>query len=130
MLSSVIGPTGLTALGTSYRLLRFFRSLLFLTPTDMFTFPGLGSTLPHSTALHLLISRCPEVVASPADSLGWSMARYTTWLEDHPQEKDRLLMMQGALEAYVRSARERQDKSFVPQYPVMIDILQRGLASC
>ena len=127
---SSLGPTGLIALGSSYRLLRAFRSLLFLTPADMATFPGLGSTLPHSTALHLLISRCPEVVASPADSLGWSMARYTTWLEDHPQEKDRLLMMQGALEAYVRSARERQDKSFVPQYPVMMDILQRGLACC
>ena len=127
---SSLGPTGLIALGSSYRLLRAFRSLLFLSPSDMATFPGLGSTLSHSTALHLLISRCPEVVASPADSLGWSLARYTTWLEDHRQEKERLLMVQGALEAYVKSARERQDKSFVPQYPVMIDILQRGLASC
>ena len=127
---SSLGPTGLIALGSSYRLLRAFRSLLFLTPADMASFPGLGSTLPHSTALHLLISRCPEVVASPADSLGWSLARYTTWLEDHSQEKERLLMVQGALEAYVKSARERQDKSFVPQYPVMIDILQRGLSSC
>ena len=127
---SSLGPTGLIALGSSYRLLRAFRSLLFLTPADMASFSGLGSVLPHSTALHLLISRCPEVVASPAESLGWSLARYTTWLEEHSQEKERLLMVQGALEAYVRSARERQDKSFVPQYPVMIDILQRGLSSC
>ena len=57
VLSSVIGPTGLTALGTRYRLLlQAFRSLLFLTPTDMSTFPGLGSTVPYST--QLLISRC------------------------------------------------------------------------
>ena len=36
---------------------RAFRALLFLTPEDVATFPGLGSTLPYSTALHLLISR-------------------------------------------------------------------------
>ena len=38
-------------------LCRAFRALLFLTPEDVATFPGLGSTLPYSTALHLLISR-------------------------------------------------------------------------
>ena len=54
---SSLGPTGLTALGGSYRLLRAFRALLFLTPQDVASFPGLGPTLPHSTALHLLISR-------------------------------------------------------------------------
>ena len=124
---SAIGPTGLTALGASYRLLRAFRALLFLTPADMATFPGLGSTVPHSTCLHLLISRCPSVLASPAASLGWSLARYTAWLEDHEDERERLLLVQGALEAYVAAARARQDKSFVPQYPVLLDILQKGL---
>ena len=126
---SAVGPTGLTALGTSYRLLRAFRSLLFLTPGDMATFPGLGSTVPYSTALQLLISRCPDVLPSPAASLGWSMARYTTWLEEHPGERERLLLIQGTLEAYVAAARTRQDKSFIPQYPVLIDILQKGLAN-
>merc|ERR1719268_645882 len=42
---SSLGPTGLTALGGSYRLLRAFRALLFLTPEDVVSFPGLGSTL-------------------------------------------------------------------------------------
>ena len=126
---SAIGPTGLTALGASYRLLRAFRSLLFLSPEDMASYPGLGGTVPHSTALQLLISRCPAVLASPSVSLGWSLSRYTGWLENHPQERDRLMLMKGALEAYVASARARQDKSFVPQYPVLIDILERGLAA-
>ena len=125
---SAIGPTGLTALGTSYRLLRAFRALLFLTPEDMATFPGLGSTVPHSTCLHLLFSRCPAVLPSPAASLGWSLARYTAWLEDHEDERERLLLVQGAIEAYVAAARARQDKSFVPQYPVLVDVLQRGLS--
>jgi len=126
---SAIGPTGLTALGGSYRLLRAFRSLLFLTPSDMASFSGLGTTVSYSTALHLLISRCPTVLPSPAASLGWSLARYTNWLEDHQGERERLLLVQGALEAYVAAARARQDKSFVAQYPVLIDVLQRGLSA-
>jgi len=124
---SAIGPTGLTALGGSYRLLRAFRSLLFLTPADMASFPGLGTTVPYSVALHLLISRCPAVLPSPAASLGWSLARYTNWLEDHQGERERLLLVQGAVEAYVAAARARQDKSFVPQYPILIEVLERGL---
>jgi len=126
---SAVGPTGLTALGNSYRLLRAFRALLFLTPTDMATFPGLGSTVPHSIAMQLLISRCPDVLPSPAASLGWSLARYTNWLEDHQEERERLLLIQGTLEAYVASARARQDKSYIPQYPVLLEILQTGLSS-
>ena len=126
---SAIGPTGLTALGASYRLLRAFRALLFLTPEDMATFPGLGTTVPYSTCLHLMFSRCPAVLPSPAASLGWSLARYTAWLEDHEDERERLVLVQGAIEAYVAAARARQDKSFVPQYPVLIDVLQRGLST-
>jgi hypothetical protein len=126
---SAIGPTGLTALGGSYRLLRAFRSLLFLTPSDMASFPGLGSTVPYSVALHLLICRCPDILPSPAASLGWSLARYTTWLEEHQGERERLLLVQGAVEAYVAAARARQDKSYVPQYPVLLEVLQAGLAA-
>ena len=137
-LSSILGPsgvetggnaTGLTALST-YQLLRTFRSLLFLSPEDMASCPGLGRTVPYSTALHLLISRCPPaLLASPAASLGWSTARYTSWLEDHTGERERLQLLQGALEAYVAAARARQDKTFIPQYPVLLDLLQRGLTA-
>lgn len=124
---SSLGPTGLTALGGSYRLLRAFRALLFLTPEDVVSYPGLGSTLPHSIALHLIISRCPSVMPSPYASLDWSLSRYSAWLEDHPGERERLLLIQGTLEAYVAAARARQDKTFVPQYPVLIGMLQSGL---
>ena len=50
-------------------------------------------------------------------------------MEDHQGERERLLLVQGAVEAYVAAARARQDKSFVPQYPVLIEVLQRGLAA-
>ena len=86
----------------------------------MASFPGPGSTVSYSIALHLLISRCPDILPSPAASLGWSLARYTNWLEDHQRERERLLLGQGVVEAYVAAARARQDKSFVP--------LERGSA--
>jgi len=125
---SALGPTGLTALGGSYRLLRAFRAILFLPPEDVAAFPGLGTTLPHSTALHLLISRCPAALPSPHTSLSWSLARYSAWLEDHRGERERLQLIQGALEAYVAAARQRQDKTFVAEYPVLCRILQEGVA--
>jgi hypothetical protein len=90
-------------------------------------FSGLGATLPYSTALHLLISRCPAALPSPHASLGWSLARYSAWLEDHTEERQRLLLIQGALEAYVAAARARQDKAFVAEYPALRDLLAAGL---
>lgn len=72
-----------------------------------------------------LVLPLPAVLPSPAASLGWSLTRYTAWLGTQ-DERERLLLIQGAIEARA-AARARQDKSFVPQYPVLIDVLQRGL---
>lgn len=124
---SSIGPTGLIALGQGYRLLRAFRALLFLSPHDVAVYPGLGSSLPYSTALHLVMSRCPPSLPSPHSSLGWSLARYSAWLEDHRGERERLLLVQGALEAYVAAAKARQDKAFVTEYPLLMEMLAAGL---
>ena len=57
--SALLGPTGLTALGDSYRLLRAFRALLFLTPADMAAYPG----TQHSplTPLEVLMFVCRHV---------------------------------------------------------------------
>ena len=35
--------------------------------------------------------------------------------------------MQGSLEAYVAAARNRNDKNYITQYPILLDILQKGL---
>jgi len=126
---TAVGPTGLTALGPAYRLLRALRSLLFLTPVDMSNYQGLGTVVPYSVVLHLLFSRSPSALASPHATVGWGVARYSQWLEDHEMEKDRLQLIQGSLEAYVAGARSRQDKAYVPQYPVLLDVLQRGLVA-
>lgn len=126
---TAVGPTGLTALGPAYRLLRALRSLLFLTPVDMSNYQGLGTVVPYSVVLHLMFSRSPSALASPHATVGWGVARYSQWLEDHEMEKERLQLIQGSLEAYVAGARARQDKAYVPQYPILLDVLQRGIAA-
>jgi len=123
---SSAGPTGLNAIGPAYQLLRAFRALLFLNAEDLQSYEGIGAVVEHSVVLHLLISRCPDLMPSPQSTLGWGLARYTRWLQKH-NEREKLLLIQGSLEAYVAAARNRNDKSYIPQYPVLLKILQSGL---
>ena len=50
----------------------------------------------------------------------------TTWLDEHPDEKDRLQLIQGALESYVASTRARNEKSYAFPYNIMLNILQNA----
>jgi len=124
---SSAGPTGLNAIGPSYQLLRAFRALLFLKPEDIVDYSGLGCVVPYSTCLHLIISRCPPVMPSPQSTLGWGIARYARWLQKH-DEREKLLLIQGSLEAYVAKARNRNDKNYISLYPVLVKVLQSGLS--
>merc|ERR1712029_1256853 len=78
-----------------------------------------------STALHFMFGKAPPELKSPHDSAGWSISRYTQWLEDHPHESDRLQLIRGALESYVARTRIQKEKSYVEESPVMLKILQR-----
>ena len=78
------------------KVLRSFRSLLFLRAEDVPASPLLSSgALPYSTALHFLFSKAPAELKSPHDSAGWSRSRYSAWLEEHLAEADRLQLIQG-----------------------------------
>lgn len=57
------------------------------------------------------------------------MVRYSKWLDEHSSEKDRLAVIQGALESYVQSVKQRQGKEFAQEYAVMVQLLQKALAS-
>ena len=57
------------------------------------------------------------------------MVRYSKWLDDHTSEKERLSVIQGALDSYVQSVKKRQGKEFAPVYSVMIQLLQKALAT-
>ncbi|KAM8978315.1 conserved oligomeric Golgi complex subunit 5 isoform 2-T2 [Sarcophilus harrisii] len=116
-------------LGKSYRLLRSFRPLLFQTSEHVANSPALGDIIPFSIIIHFLFTRAPSELKSPFQRAEWSHARYSQWLDDHPSEKDRLLLIRGALEAYVQSVKSREGKEFAPVYPIMVQLLQKAMSS-
>lgn len=126
-LEPLVGKLDSDIIGGSYSRLRAFRSLLFLCPEDVPTSPLLGRALPYSTALHFLFAKAPAELKSPHDSAGWSLSRYSAWLEDHPTERERLQLMQGTLESYVAATRARKEKAYAQPYPIMLKLLEDGL---
>ncbi|ESO82323.1 hypothetical protein LOTGIDRAFT_198052 [Lottia gigantea] len=116
-------------MGKTYKLLRAFRPLLFQTTEHLIKSPAIGEIIPYSAVLHYLFARAPVELKSPHQASDWSISRYSQWLESHPLESDRLQFIKGALEAYVKNVRQRQGKEYADVYPIMIDLLQRGLQS-
>ncbi|XP_006257873.1 conserved oligomeric Golgi complex subunit 5 isoform X2 [Alligator mississippiensis] len=116
-------------LGKSYRLLRSFRPLLFQTSEHIASSPAVGDIIPFNLILQFLFTRAPPELKSPFQRAEWSVARYSQWLDDHPSEKDRLVLIRGALEAYVQSVRTREGKEFAPVYPIMVQLLQKAMST-
>uniref|UniRef100_A0A8C3TE95 Conserved oligomeric Golgi complex subunit 5 n=1 Tax=Chelydra serpentina TaxID=8475 RepID=A0A8C3TE95_CHESE len=116
-------------LGKSYRLLRSFRPLLFQTSEHIANSPAVGDIIPFSIILQFLFTRSPPELKSPFQRAEWSIARYSQWLDDHPSEKDRLVLIRGALEAYVQSVRTREGKEFAPVYPIMVQLLKKAMST-
>ena len=77
-----------------------------------------------SIVLHVLFSRAPPEIKAPHESAGWSISRYSAWLEDHKNESDRLQLIQGALESYVAATKAKKEKSFAFPYNLMLNVLQ------
>uniref|UniRef100_A0A2K6BM53 Conserved oligomeric Golgi complex subunit 5 n=1 Tax=Macaca nemestrina TaxID=9545 RepID=A0A2K6BM53_MACNE len=115
-------------LGKSYRMLRSFRPLLFQASEHVANSPALGDVIPFSIIIQFLFTRAPAELKSPFQRAEWSHARFSQWLDDHPSEKDRLLLIRGALEAYVQSVRSREGKEFAPVYPIMVQLLQKAMS--
>ncbi len=80
--------------------------------------------------------------------MNWSISRYIQWLDEHPNMNDRLTLIKyvqfffdiyfflnlfcdfrGTLETYVQTVRNRQQKEFAPIYIIILNILEKGLAS-
>ncbi|KAL5014542.1 hypothetical protein ScPMuIL_008812 [Solemya velum] len=114
-------------LGKAYRMLRSFRPLLFQTSEHISESPSLGEIIPYSIVLQFLFSRAPPELKSPHQVTDWSVSRYSQWLDDHTSEKERLTLIKGSLEGYVQQVKSRQGREFAPIYPIMLQLLQRGL---
>jgi len=103
------------------------RPLLFQSNDAIAHSPAVGEIIPHSLILHFLFSRAPLELKSPHQAVNWSLSRYSHWLDEHDNEKDRLIFIKGGLESYVQSVKANSIKEFAPVYPIMIDLLQKGL---
>ncbi|CAF0744104.1 unnamed protein product, partial [Brachionus calyciflorus] len=132
----------LTDLGLSYKLLKAFRHLLELKSPyeahnetsniadENYYSDVLAESLPYHILLHYLFSYAPDDFKSPHQSLGdWTIAKYSEWLDKHPNEKERLLVIKTCLESYVNSVKQRKEKTFANIYPLMFKLLEKGLQS-
>lgn len=86
--------------------------------------------------------------------MNWSIGRYIQWLDEHPNQNDRLMMIKydrnrkksflgfsrkkkicfvsifrGTLDTYVQLVRTRQQKEFAPIYVIISSILEKALAA-
>ncbi|KAG1656205.1 Conserved oligomeric Golgi complex subunit 5 [Nymphon striatum] len=116
-------------LGKSYRMLRSFRPLLFQTVDHILNSPSIGSTVPCSLVLHFLFAKAAPELKSPHQVMGWSVSRYSQWLDENQSEPDRLNLIQGTLEAYVKAVNERGDRQFTSMYPVIFELLQKAVTA-
>lgn len=110
-------------LGSTYKSLRALRPLLFMTPENLITAPSLGEAIPYSFALHLLLARAPPSIPSPYSLNNWSMNKYSDWLNKH-SEKERLALLQLALQSYVSNVQKRGEKEYDAIYPFLFQLLQ------
>lgn len=117
-------------LSRQYRMLRSLRPLLFLSVEEVLESPALGDVIPYSLVLLSMFSRGPNDLLSPHQSANWSVSRLSQWLDGHPSERERLELMGGALQRYQQTVRQRGGTSFHAVYPVMIMLLERGMAYC
>lgn len=80
-------------LGKPYRALRAFKPFLFQDEATISASPAVGGLIPYSIVLQYLIS-CygPPELKSPHENRGWSISRYTTWLDEHT-EREKLFLI-------------------------------------
>ncbi|EFN71938.1 Conserved oligomeric Golgi complex subunit 5 [Camponotus floridanus] len=108
-----------------YRTLRALRTLLPLSPEEMvdriLEGQGESSVSPSLILLHLFSGAPPELV-SPHQSAGWSIGRLSQWMDNYPNERDRLTLCSGPLERYQLTIRQQNLPSFHPLFPQMMKL--------
>ncbi|XP_014477103.1 PREDICTED: conserved oligomeric Golgi complex subunit 5 [Dinoponera quadriceps] len=109
-----------------YRTLRALKTLFPLSPEEMVEkiLEGQGeSSVPPSLILLHLFSGAPPEITSPHQSAGWSIGRLSQWMDNHPNERDRLALCSGPLERYQLTVRQQNLPSFHPLFPQMMKLV-------
>lgn len=87
-------------LGHVYKQIRAFRPLLFQSIEDIPSNPNLGDSLPYSTVMHFLFSQAPVQLLSPYTFSGWTIPQYISWLDDHGDENEKILLIKKTMDSY------------------------------
>ncbi|XP_046397623.1 conserved oligomeric Golgi complex subunit 5 [Ischnura elegans] len=112
-----------------FHTLRSLRPIILsseIPPIEELTNPD--SPVPPSLVMFSLFARGPSELLSPYQSMNWSVERLSKWLDAHGSERDRLEIARGSLERYESEVRQRGEKQFHPVYPIMVTVLQEGVA--
>lgn len=118
----------LSELGKPYKLLKGFKTLLGQKIEEIVESSIVGTAVSYSTSIHLLFRFSREEMKMPHSVNGWSITRYSKWLDEHPSETDRLNLLKAALESYVHTVRAKGQQKYCSAYPHMMTLLQKGLA--
>jgi hypothetical protein len=132
--------TKLNDLGVYYKYLKSYRHLLQLTidfDDDVVvgfdqqfndSLKQISDSLPSHVILHYLISTfAPNELRLPNQMSDWSHLKYSQWLDKHLSEKERLLILKNTIDDYVGYVKQKNEKQFVPVYPLLVDLLEKGL---
>lgn len=67
---------------------------------------------------------------SPHEAASWSLQKYSNWLDQHPSEKDRLVLIRGTLDSYLRWVKQNGVKQFPTVYLLINELLAKAVADC
>ncbi|XP_055354434.1 conserved oligomeric Golgi complex subunit 5-like [Paramacrobiotus metropolitanus] len=128
-LEAALAPLNLhhSEYGNALQILKAMRPLLFQTPAQIAHSPYLGTVIPYSTVLHHLFSRAPVELQSPFQASGWSVSRYCRYLDEHPREMERLMIIKASLDNYANTVRSRGETHYAVIYPLMREMLGKAL---
>ncbi|XP_024082120.1 conserved oligomeric Golgi complex subunit 5 isoform X2 [Cimex lectularius] len=113
----------LSELGGIYSTLRSLRPLITSNPEEVAKCPVLGQVVPYSLAVTLLFSMGPQDLPLPHQSVGWSISKFSQWLDNHNNEKDRLEFLKGALWSYQKANKQAKTTQL---YQIIKDLIDRG----
>ncbi|CAD6184186.1 unnamed protein product [Caenorhabditis auriculariae] len=99
-------------------------SLLDLFSAEPYDYLQNRAGVRKSILIHLLIADSPANLLSPPQSVGWTVQEYITWFEEHG-EVEILDLLSGLLNSYASSVTSLRETTYVPSYPIILDLLKQ-----
>ncbi|CAO1437696.1 unnamed protein product [Diamesa hyperborea] len=115
----------LSTLGNSYRLLRSIAVLIVEPPEKLIA--SETTVIPSYIILFLLFGYADADLLSPHKAAGWSDEKLIQWLAEHKSERERLELINGALQKYRTIIRKKNMSQYDPVYPLISTLLEKSM---